>query len=235
VQITKRIGKADVVLAELGQGDCLGEMAILDGRPRSASAVVTEDADLVVVDRTTWEQLVREHGEIAVRIMRKLSERLREANRVIESFLTENGSLSALELLRGLAGAELATGYRPLPPETTPNAIAARAGLSLHEAGRVWDRLRSSGVIDDSGGEVKLAPDRVIEDYLQYLNLKKSYDPLTVHELSEITGLAEEEVHRLVRRVLDSRLQGGERGGGLADSYQQFLALKKRFEYLDRP
>jgi len=55
---------------------------------------------------------------------------------------------------------------------------------------------------------------------------------MTVHELAEATGLAEDEVHRVVRRVLSNRLPGG--GGGLVDSYQQFLALKRRFEYPER-
>ena len=76
-----------------------------------------------------------------------------------------------------------------------------------------------------------LAPEPVVEEYLSFLELKQRYDPLTVRELSEMTGLPEEEVHRVVRRVLSSRLQ---LPGGLVDPYQQFLSLKKRFEYLDR-
>ncbi|MFN7134773.1 MAG: Crp/Fnr family transcriptional regulator [Myxococcales bacterium] len=233
VQVIKKVGETRVTIAQLGPGDCVGEMAILDGQPRSADAVVIEDAVLVVLDRGTFEQMVREHGEIAVRIMRKLSQRLREANRTIQNFLAENGSLRAVEFLRALAGQNETAQYRPLPRGTTPQTVAARAGLSLQEAQEVWERLRAAGVIDDAGGQVALAPDATVDDYLRYLDLKQKYDPLTVRELAEMTGLPEDEVHRVVRRVLMSRLET-EQSNGLADSYQHFLALKKRFEYLDR-
>lgn len=234
VQISKRVGDTRVTIAQLGPGDCVGEMAILDGQPRSADALVAEDAVLVVLDRNTFEQMIRDHGEIAVRIMRKLSQRLREANRTIQNFLAENGALRAVEFLRSLAGVGAPGRFRPLPPTTSPQTVAARAGLSLQEAQEVWGRLRAAGVIDDAGGQVAIAPDEVVDDYLQYLELKQKYDPLTVRELAEMTGLPEDEVHRVVRRVLMSRLAGVEQGSGLADSYQHFLTLKKRFEYLDR-
>jgi CRP-like cAMP-binding protein len=230
VQIVKRVGDVRFPLADLGPGDCVGEMALLDGQPRSADAVAAEDSTLLVVERGTFETLIRENGEVAVRIMRKLSERLREANRAIEGFLAQNGTLSALRLLRGMAAG--GPGFRPLPPQATPHALAAQAGMPLSEAEAVWGRLKAAGVLAVVDGQTRLAPEGTLDDYLAYLDLKQKYDPMTVRELAEVTGLAEDEVHRLVRRVMSNRLPGG--GGGLVDSYQQFLALKRRFEYPER-
>ncbi|MGC4121267.1 MAG: cyclic nucleotide-binding domain-containing protein [Myxococcales bacterium] len=230
VQIIKRVGDVRFPLATLGPGDCIGEMALLDGQPRSAEAIVTEDSTLLVVEQGTFENLIRENGEVAVRIMRKLSERLREANRTIEGFLAQNGTLSAIKLLRGLAAP--GTGFRALPPDVSAHAIAAQAGMPLSEAEVVWKGLKSAGVLVETAGKLLLAPDGTLDDYLAYLDLKQKYDPMTVRELAEATGLSEDEVHRVVRRVLTNRLPGG---GGLVDSYQQFLALKRRFEYPDAP
>ncbi|HCF56486.1 MAG TPA: Crp/Fnr family transcriptional regulator [Myxococcales bacterium] len=230
VEVVKRVGSERLTIAELGPGESVGEMAILDGQPRSASAVVCEDAVLVVLDSRTFESLIRQSGEIAVRILRKLSQRLREANRQIEGFVARNGTLAAVEALRGLAGPER-EGLRPLPLGTSARNLGARVGVGGREAETVWQRLRAAGVIVERDGEAALAPDPRVEEYLAYLDLKQRYDPLTVRELSEVSGLPEGEVHRVVRRMLASRLQAEQ---GLVDPYQHFLSLKKRFEYLDR-
>ena len=230
VQIVKRVGEVRFPLASLGPGDCIGEMALLDKQPRSADAVVLEDSALLVVEQGTFENLIRENGEVAVRIMRKLSERLREANRTIEGFLAQNGTLSAVKLLKGLAAP--GTGFRALPNDVSAQSVAAQAGMPPQEAEAVWKGLKSAGVLTGAEGQLRLAPDATLDDYLAYLDLKQKYDPMTVRELAEATGLSEDEVHRVVRRVLTNRLPGG---GGLVDSYQQFLALKRRFEYPERP
>ncbi|MGI5861663.1 MAG: Crp/Fnr family transcriptional regulator [Myxococcales bacterium] len=230
VEIVKRVGNERLKIAELGPGESVGEMAILDGQPRSASAVVCEDAVLVVIDSKTFENLVRQSGEIAARIMRKLSQRLREANRQIEGFLARNGTLAAVGALRAISGREH-EGVRPLPLGTCAASLGARLGVGEHEAEALWQRLQAAGVIVERDGEAALATEQQIEEYLAYLDLKQRYDPLTVRELSEVTGLPEGEVHRIARRILASRLPEEQ---GLVDPYQHFLSLKKRFEYLDR-
>ncbi len=228
VEVSKRMGGQKLTLAVLGPGDCLGEMAILENQPRSADAVVSEAATMVVLDRKTFEMLVRENGEVAVRIMRKLSQRLREANRQIEGFLVHSGARRALELLRMMAPARGGQ-RRPLPAGLDAQVLAGRAGLAPSEAQTIWRRLKAAGIIDAATDPATLADDALIDDYLAYLELKQTYDPLTARELAEMTGLSEEEVHRVARRVLDKRL--ADAGSQLVDSYQQFLNLKRRFEY----
>jgi CRP-like cAMP-binding protein len=67
------------LVAVLEKGDFFGEMAILEGLPRSASVRALTEVELVRIDGTTFTQLLRAQPEIAVRIMRKLSRRLRES------------------------------------------------------------------------------------------------------------------------------------------------------------
>src|SRR2546428_6922279 len=79
VNISKRIGDSEITLAVLGAGEFFGEMALLEGLPRSAGAMVVEDALLIEVEQATFETLVRKNGEIAVRLMRRASSRARAA------------------------------------------------------------------------------------------------------------------------------------------------------------
>jgi len=87
VNITKAIRNAQLLLATLGPGEFFGEMAILSNKPRSAGAVMADDGRLLVIDPRNFEAMIRSNGEIAARLIKKLSERLQEADEQIENLL----------------------------------------------------------------------------------------------------------------------------------------------------
>jgi CRP/FNR family cyclic AMP-dependent transcriptional regulator len=89
VRISKRLGDGEKVLSTLGPGEFFGEMAVLSGRARSATATCVEDCRLLVVDGRTFEAMLRANGEISVRMIRKLAERLQQSNERIEHLLRE--------------------------------------------------------------------------------------------------------------------------------------------------
>ena len=235
VKIAKRVGGAEVTLALLGPGDFFGEMALLEKLPRSATATVVEDARLIEVDETTFESLVRRSSEISVRLLRRLSARLREADRQIQALLAKSGASRVLETLRSLAQPAGPDGMRALAREVSEEEVAVRAGLRPSDAARVFDRLFAARVLARRhDGSILLSPESVLHDYSLYLELQETYDPLTAGELAELSGLPEDEVHRIVRRLLDARLRDPLARGGeqhLADTYQTYLELKRRFEY----
>ena len=73
------------VLAVLGPGDFFGEMAVLEGEPRTATARARTDSRLLPVRGATFNRLVQRNPEVAGRVMRKLSARLREVERELEA------------------------------------------------------------------------------------------------------------------------------------------------------
>jgi CRP-like cAMP-binding protein len=87
VNITKTVRDTEKILATLGAGEFFGEMAILNNKPRSAGAVMAEDGKLLVIDPKTFEAMIRGNVEIAVRLIKKLSDRLQEADEQIENLL----------------------------------------------------------------------------------------------------------------------------------------------------
>jgi len=78
-----RIHDGDKVFAVLGERDILGEMAILDDQPRSASATIEEDAHLLRLDRETFYELMTDHIEVVNGVMRVLCERLRKLSALV--------------------------------------------------------------------------------------------------------------------------------------------------------
>jgi CRP/FNR family cyclic AMP-dependent transcriptional regulator len=87
VNITKTVRDTEKILATLGAGEFFGEMALLNNKPRSAGAVMHEDGKLLVIDPRTFEAMIRGNVEIAVRLIKKLSDRLQEADEQIENLL----------------------------------------------------------------------------------------------------------------------------------------------------
>ena len=65
------------ILAFLGPGAIVGELAIIDGRPRSASVVAVREAALKFLSRATFEEFAREHPDVYKNLVKLLATRLR--------------------------------------------------------------------------------------------------------------------------------------------------------------
>lgn len=81
-------------LATLERGDFFGEMALLEERPRSASARAAADSRLLRINGSTFNQMLQSNPEIAVRMMRKLSRRLRQTDRMLQEALGRSGPVA---------------------------------------------------------------------------------------------------------------------------------------------
>ena len=103
VNITKKVRDTEKILATQGAGEFLGEMAILNNKPRSAGAVMAEDGKLLVIDPKTFEAMIRGNVEIAVRLIKKLSARLQAADDQIENLLLRDPASRVVHFLLGSA------------------------------------------------------------------------------------------------------------------------------------
>jgi CRP-like cAMP-binding protein len=68
-------------LARLGPGDHFGEMALLDGQPRSATVIAETSLDTVRIRRAAFRELLKKEPEVGLRIMAGLAARVREYER----------------------------------------------------------------------------------------------------------------------------------------------------------
>lgn len=85
VEISKMLAEGDEQsLVTLGSGDVFGEMAILDGQPRSATARVVDEVVFLVISRSDYERLCADNPELALKltlnVIRLFSDRIRENN-----------------------------------------------------------------------------------------------------------------------------------------------------------
>lgn len=83
VEIIRTSGDGTTSLAVLEKGDFFGEMSLLEYLPRSATARALTDVKLVEVNAATFDRMLANNPEITVRIMRKLSRRVRETDELL--------------------------------------------------------------------------------------------------------------------------------------------------------
>ena len=76
VKITKIVDKNEVLLAVLKAGDMFGEMALLENKPRSASAIAQEGTQLLAVNRQNFNQMVSTQPQLIARLTTTLADRI---------------------------------------------------------------------------------------------------------------------------------------------------------------
>jgi CRP/FNR family transcriptional regulator/CRP/FNR family cyclic AMP-dependent transcriptional regulator len=129
----------EVALALLGVGDSFGELALLDGQPRSASAVAVEPAETLALQRADFLKAVMRHPRIAVQVMHVLSRRLRQTDAMIEDllFLDVHGRVAKKLLeLAEIHGARTPAGIR-IELRLTQGELAAMVGASRESVNKV--------------------------------------------------------------------------------------------------
>ena len=95
------------------KGDFFGEMSLLEGLPRTATAQTLEDSELIIINGATFDQMIKSNIEIAIRMLRKISKRLRETTDQLELALTSQGKAVVIPEEREPAAA-------PSPGEPPP-------------------------------------------------------------------------------------------------------------------
>ena len=128
IEIRRRVSGVERMLAVLGDGEFFGEMAILSGRPRSATAVARSAARLLVIDGTTFEAMLRARPEIALRLIKALAARLDATNHHVELLLLPTANHRVIQCLRRMAEEQIELAGSQTGPELAHTAIFANPG-----------------------------------------------------------------------------------------------------------
>lgn len=86
VMVPSAEGKTAVV-NRIGEGEIFGEIALLDGGPRSADAVAFSDCQLMVIERRDFLALLRANPEVTIKLLKVLCERLRRTTEQVEDLM----------------------------------------------------------------------------------------------------------------------------------------------------
>ncbi len=147
----------EVILSLLGAGECFGEMSLIDGSPRSADVVSCEPCELLVIAKSDFARALSENVDLCLNIMKSLADRLREANRKIESLALMDVYGRVAKLL--LDFSELEDGRRVIRRKISKQDMAKMVGASREMVSRVMKDLENRGYVRDEDGCLILAVD----------------------------------------------------------------------------
>ena len=83
IDINKMVGDKLKRISTLGEGEFVGEMALISGGTRSANAVAAEDCECIRMDRVSFENLLKENHLFAIQVVKMLSRRLYDTDRAL--------------------------------------------------------------------------------------------------------------------------------------------------------
>jgi len=215
--LVKDIAGQEIVLATVGAGDAVGEMSMLDGRPRSATVRCTEDARLLVLAREDLLAVLRRSPHLALDMMAQMAARARRVDDLLRSRVSRNVN-EEVEAQRTAV-------------ERIADAIAAFSGsipfLVVHATWFVlwiaWNTLASPRFDPYPFGLLTMivsleaiflsvfvllsqnrqaAKDRVRSDVEYDVNVKAEMEVAALHE--KLDGMQEQIIERLRRLALSS-------------------------------
>ena len=149
----------EVILTLLGPGEFFGEMGLIDGSPRSADVMSTETCELLVITKNDFKRCLAENFDLCLNIMRSLVQRLREADRNIESLALMDVYGRVAKLLIDFSEDE--RGQRVIKRRLTKQDIAKMIGASREMVSRVMKDLENRGYFRVEEGRIVIIEKRL--------------------------------------------------------------------------
>lgn len=171
VAIKKKLQDGETTLAVLEKGDFFGEMAILERLPRSATAELVESGDLIVIAGEMFGEMIKANPEIAVRMLRKQSIRLRETLRQLEA------------AMRGQPAPAAAPVSAPTPPAPDQTIQAdARCYFMSPSTGNVFPVFLNEALIGRFDSVTGMRPDVDLSNEDQSRNISRRHARLLIKD-----------------------------------------------------
>jgi CRP/FNR family transcriptional regulator len=157
-----------ITLANFGPGDIFGELAMFGNERRSATVEALDDLGLLAILGVDMRRLLREHPEIAVKLLGALAGRLRDTNERLtrQSFQTVQSRVAAVLAQLVEAARREGAPERDVLITSTQADLAQLAGSSRESASRFLAVLERAGIITQGRGKLTVHDPAALERYV---------------------------------------------------------------------
>jgi len=158
----------EVLLRQINAGEFFGELAAIDGQPRSSGIVAMTDATIARMPASVFRETLRAHPEVCDRLLAILAGQIRAlANRVNEFSTLDVRYRIYAELLR-LSRPEPGSERRAIiSPPPAHSEIAARVSTRREAVAREFKALERSGLITRRRGAIALSDTRLLRRFIE--------------------------------------------------------------------
>lgn len=175
VKISKKIGEVEKTLAILPPGEFFGEMAILNNEPRTATAEVIEESRLLVIDPKTFEAMIKGNAEIALRMIKKLSERLRQADEQIENLMIKDNNSKVINTIARIAENEGIQTDGGIKIKLKLKDISLKTGLEQEKIRDIINKLVRARLVSVVSDGIVVSDLAKLRRFLDFLTLKEQF------------------------------------------------------------
>jgi len=176
IKITKGKGEDEKVLAVLKEGDFFGEMAIIDGSPRSAGAIAATPVSLLVIDKETFQSKIRENPLIHY-VLETLSRRLRTTDEQIKmlTIKSEERRVVAYIITKAKEAGKKTDQGIEITPFSFEN-LAHMTGIREDKIKNYVTNLVRANLITLKENTMTIKGVEDLDDYLRYIALKEKFE-----------------------------------------------------------
>jgi CRP/FNR family transcriptional regulator, cyclic AMP receptor protein len=143
----------DRIMTILRPGDAFGELAMIEGQPRSATVQTLEDTEMLVLTRRDFERFASEHPDFLFKLLQSMCERVRRINEDVLDLSFKDVPYRVLRLLSQLVarhGESGPDGWRIRMPLSV-RELSSMVGSNTETVGRLLDRYESDGLVRRQG------------------------------------------------------------------------------------
>lgn len=150
----------EIILDYAESGSVLGEIAVLDGQPRTASAIAMWAGRVLRISRINFEKYIERHPKVAIRLLREMARRLRETDVTIESDRAFTTGPRLARYLKRLTDQKIQG--KKLTQDLSQSELGSFVGISRENINRQLAAWASEGVIELAQGRIRI----IDNDYL---------------------------------------------------------------------
>jgi CRP-like cAMP-binding protein len=151
----------EFIFTFLGEGDFFGELSLLDEEIRSTNAVAVKDSTILSFKRSDYVKIFRQFPQITLNLLREMTQRLRERDRMIKSMSLQNatGKVACTILRFADDSGDINMGQVEIPRLPPHRDLANMVGTSRETISRAINWLTEEGYLQKEGGRL------IIKDY----------------------------------------------------------------------
>lgn len=173
VRITKTFHKEgdplglEKELVILEKGDFFGEMSLLNQEPRAATAEVLEEVEVLVINRPTFENMIKTNGHFALKIISKLCERVKNTDKLLDEFFQQHKQKKIIHHI-----IELETKFSQEIPMTELKKLAnENSNLSEEDIDNILNKLSKNKIIEGAETGIKVVDSVLLKNLNQFLEI----------------------------------------------------------------
>jgi len=148
----------EVILALLNPSDFFGEMSLLDGLERSATATAMDDSKIFIIQRNDFLQLLNDNPDVSIALLQEMTQRLRAAGMKIKALSLKDAEGKVATVLLQLADdvGKIKQGVVEIEKLPFQHELANMAGTSRETISRTLHAFAKKGLIELEGSKLRI-------------------------------------------------------------------------------